>query len=281
MIFILETGSLGNQLFQYNSIKHLFPGRKYIFCGFDKVHSVCDSNQFVLSRKTFRSKLLFQVFYKLLVLSKLLRLFNVYQEFSSEANYTYKIQKGLFGFALIIHNAFFQHKQIFPFLAPSPIVNRSLLLEADEILSALNITPTRQNLFFIHIRRGDYLTWPSAEMPAAVTENWLLMAVEYVQSRYSNSLFIVLGNDSVYNQYLSSMVENSISLHYSESIDFALMSLCVGGILSPSTYSWWASFYARQQINSTNLFVAPRFWAGHRKGSWYPQHFYSDWLTYI
>ena len=53
------------------------------------------------------------------------------------------------------------------------------------------------------------------------------------------------------------------------------MKNCDGGILSPSTFSWWAAY-----LSSKKKFWAPKYWHGHRRKEFYPIKFKSTFLKY-
>ena len=63
------------------------------------------------------------------------------------------------------------------------------------------------------------------------------------------------------------------------------MSLCDHGVLSASSFSWWAGLYSVQRTltgERYGSFVAPMFWIGHRKEKWHPVTLpYASWLEYI
>lgn len=54
------------------------------------------------------------------------------------------------------------------------------------------------------------------------------------------------------------------------------MKNCDGGILSPSTYSWWAAYLS----NKRGFFLAPKYWIGHRQKVLFPSYFTSKIITY-
>jgi len=60
-----------------------------------------------------------------------------------------------------------------------------------------------------------------------------------------------------------------------------MMSLCDGGVLSASTYSWWPAFFSFYK-NKNKVFFAPKYWAGHRLKQYFPLNFsYTSFLKYI
>ena len=65
--------------------------------------------------------------------------------------------------------------------------------------------------------------------------------------------------------------------------DLLAMSKCKHGILSASSLSWWAAFISKKEyfLNCEQLFLAPKFWFGHRKKSWENYKFKFNWITYL
>jgi hypothetical protein len=60
--------------------------------------------------------------------------------------------------------------------------------------------------------------------------------------------------------------------------DLALMARCDAGILSASSFAWWAAWFADRR--SDGPFLAPLHWLGHAIGEWWPEHVASTFITY-
>ena len=68
-----------------------------------------------------------------------------------------------------------------------------------------------------------------------------------------------MSDESLENEKFLKKIKNKIvidSNHYS--VDFAIMTLCDGAILSPSSYSWWGAYFMKQK----EFILAPKFWLG-------------------
>lgn len=122
-------------------------------------------------------------------------------------------------------------------------IRPELLDNARAILSKLHISLDNHNVFFVYIRRGDYLTWPTIEFPAVISSQWITLAMEIVRSRCPDTVFLIFGKDVKYNRNLVGLIPNSHALAFSKELDFAIMSLYIGCILSPSTFAWWTNYY--------------------------------------
>lgn len=176
-------------------------------------------------------------------------------------------------------NIFFQHRSFIIQNRVSPRIRPDLVLKAREWLDSKAVAFNERPLVFVHIRRTDYLHWPSSRYPAVLPLDWYRRAMVNLKERVPNAVFVVMGDD---HQYLRDFFDESESLLLSENspeIDLAVMSLCHSGILSASSFAWWGAYLARLR-HGQGLFVAPKYWAGHRSKEWYPAGFVTDWLTY-
>jgi hypothetical protein len=64
-------------------------------------------------------------------------------------------------------------------------------------------------------------------------------------------------------------------------VDLALMKQCSMGILSASSFAWWGAWFSFQNEKNYNIYIAPKYWGGHRTRHWYPEGFIFDWITYF
>ena len=143
------------------------------------------------------------------------------------------------------------------------------------------LDPIADNLIFVHIRRGDYLRWPSAEAPAALPCSWYLHAIELMQSKFPNSVFIFLSDDVMYLEDIFGSLPCFYISHNTPQVDLAIMSICNSGILSASSFAWWGAYYSRIYNSVYSSYVAPEFWCGHRMLAWFPEYFRAKWITYL
>ena len=104
--------------------------------------------------------------------------------------------------------------------------------------------------------------------------------MERFRSNYGSILFIVITDDIDYCAKVFSDFDDVVLSENSYEVDFAIMSFCKGGILSASTFSWWGAFYSKMFNQDNLLYVAPRYWIGHRSKKWHPEGIQTDWLTY-
>jgi hypothetical protein len=66
---------------------------------------------------------------------------------------------------------------------------------------------------------------------------------------------------------------------FDEINDFYLMTKCQCGILSASSFAWWAGLLSNRK-NPDGIFIGPKYWAGHKQGFWFPPKMICDWICY-
>ena len=112
------------------------------------------------------------------------------------------------------------------------------------------------------------------------------------QFKKSNSTYLgdVLNAVRIFNEKkVDELIIYDLTASKTKEIDFSLlekisrlsrMPLCYGGgILSPSTFAWWAAFLCQRDF-SNPAYIAPRYWIGHRSAKWYPPGIQTDWIQY-
>lgn len=257
-ILYVEHGRLGNQLFAYHAAMTYKNNVNLISFN-------CNSLTALLSSQTLRNvdlkRPLVQILFKTLCLLARFRILSSLQ--FQPKNGSFIKRTGLLSEIL--------------FLKQSSLIKHGTYHLDDYLLSPLRVeinqkasdyldilsTDVKTEFCFIHIRRGDYVTWPSRSSPAVLPAEWYLRQYNYVQERYLDLNFIVLSDDI---PYAKDLFKNRSNVHFSyesELVDFAIMAQCKHGIISASTYSWWASFYSvKSNLRSatTGLFIAPEGW---------------------
>jgi hypothetical protein len=134
--------------------------------------------------------------------------------------------------------------------------------------------------YFIHLRRGDYVRWPSSDYPAVLPFAWYEAQMDAVVARDPRAQFLIVTDDIPYAQEYFAQNPRVLICARSETEDFALMTQCHGGgILSASSFAWMAAWYGRQSYAGAH-YIAPKFWAGWRRHLWYPSTINTSWLHY-
>jgi hypothetical protein len=284
MIIFLGNGRLGNQLFQYSYLINELPNERAILVGFDEAAELCDlSNFYVIPKKHF-GKISYVAIRGVITLLGFIRLISRIEE--DVSGFEFKITKnyGLFFNIILIRNSFFQHKKFTQDLLSDLKIKSQHLDAAKFLISQAFDAELTRKLVFVHIRRGDYVEWPSTQFPAVLPAKWIFNAMEYFKNKIESPIFLIYTDD---RHYAQDVLSNRADIVLMDSInaieDMATMSLCNFGILSASSFSWWAANFARKNLSqkTNHEFVAPNFWAGHASGKWFPPNFCSQWLTYL
>lgn len=286
LIIAYENGRLGNSLFQYAALREFAPHASILLVGMDDLRrgfeGVAVSRYSIPlvddGRGRFRKR---QV--KLLagltnVLTRF-RLISVADEDTSRAIPAPRVTRGLFAGIVLIRGGYFQAESVADTTSGLRLRLkpewRSL---ATRTLASLPGTPLHQ--YFVHVRRGDYTTWPTRKDPAVLPLAWYLEQMDRVRARDPKAVFVVTSDDLPYiDEFLSPLPAVHI-VHLGPLEDFAIMAGCLGGgILSASTFAWWAAFLARHD-SPRAFFLGPRFWAGHSTGQWLPAGIKTSWIEY-
>jgi hypothetical protein len=281
MIIFIEYGRLGNQLFQYAALKTIGKEEQLYLIGFDSLSSLFDGieTKFPLQNNSFICRSLKKIRPNLNHLLENIRLFKYLKEHSSENKRYIEVQSGLIPQIKYCGTLFCQSEDFFdPSVIDNLKIKSHFLQKAKEKLDPIyshNKTP-----IFVHVRRGDYCRWPSTEHPAVLPADWYYQCITEMRQHYKNPFFIFTSDDIPYVEDIFKM-DNGMVSGGSQEEDFALMSLCEGGILSASSFSWWAAYFAKKQSGKA-IFFAPTYWGGHRNCQWHPSvSIKSSFLEYI
>lgn len=284
MILFFENGRLGNQLFQYSGLRKYFPDQNLIFFGCEDLKKSFDNIEVkFISKRLELEKFHFRMLRIIFLLLAKVRVFGKITHSIGKRNFKVAVQPSFLLNVYIADSIFFQHQDCTKNLAVVPVLKKKILKFAEDWLKKKKILSFKKQMVFIHIRRGDYLTWPFTKFPAFVDINWYRIAMLKIKKKINKPIFIIMSDDL---SYVRKHFKESNFLIISENqaeVDLAIMSMCSGGILSPSSFAWWGAFMARSKKTDkvNKYFISPKFWAGHRLKKWFPAYFYTNWISYI
>ena len=280
VIVFFEYGRLGNQLFQYAALKELYPNQRLLLFGFGALKQAIESvDAIIIETERFPRWLWFCLKQFLLVLAKL-RIIRSIQESRENSNYVVKKTRGLFRIYLL-KSSYFQHKTIVDNLNSNFRLNHVYSRKASGWLNQQIVNSNDENLVFVHIRRGDYLTWPSPEYPAVLDKRWYTKAMNQMREKHKNPIFLLLTDDPYYVKDCFGDQPDVLISENDQLVDLALMSLCQHGVLSASSFAWWGAWFSKAHNDDEGIYIAPKCWGGHRKKEWMPEGFITNWITYI
>lgn len=284
MILFFENGRLGNQLFQYYGLRRYFPNQNLIFLGCEDLKKSFDNitAKFIFKRQQIK-KVHFRILRIILLLLSKVRIIGKITHSVGKKNFKVVVIRSFLLNVYIADSIYFQHQDCIKNIDAPPVLKKKLIKISKVWLKKKKILSFKNQLVFVHIRRGDYLSWPFAKFPAVVDISWYRLAMLKIKKKINKPIFIIMSDDLSYvRKYFKESNFLIISNNQAE-VDLAIMSMCSGGILSPSSFAWWGAFFARfkkkDRINS--YFISTKFWAGHRLKKWFPEYFYTNWISYI
>jgi len=142
---------------------------------------------------------------------------------------------------------------------------KNLILDDDYIDSIKKKYMGIENEYFIHIRRGDYVGNKLYEIDYDTYFNSALNML--IQCNESKIKLNVLSNDVEYCKSYNVLnnFSTQIDINFIEGVDeiesFYLMTQCVGGILSNSSYGWWAGYINN---DDNKKFIIPKIWIDNK-----------------
>ena len=279
MIIFFEGGRLGNQLFQYSGLKKIcLLDRIYIY-GMDSL-----KNNF-LGVDLIKSNFLFDYLMRrigqkrLLFLSKKMRLIGFIEKIFTGEGIVYKRHSGLIKSLYFCPTFYFQSDDLIDHPTGSELkIKPSILENAQRIISRKPNNFSQS--FFVHIRRGDYATFPSPSESAMLPKEWFFKQMDLVRALFPRAFFFIVTDDV---DYVKKEFQNESGIYITcetEEVDFAIMGLCNGGILSASSFAWWGAYFSRKN-NPSGLYIAPKFWLGYQSKKWVPPHIKTAWIKYV
>jgi hypothetical protein len=199
----------------------------------------------------------------------------VFEEYIGETEQIQQ-QSGFFKNIFIVRGFF----QTAKYQYPLPKLKPEVLLHAEKQLGNVE----KLNRIAVHLRFGDYTSWRVfGEVGAAqLPENYYLDAVRLVTKCYPRAHFIVVSDDhkratEIINKACS-QDQITVTDGRSPIADFALIASCSHAIISASSFSLWAALLIQ---NTDKLVVAPEYWTGFRRRTWFPLGVRNEAFHYI
>jgi hypothetical protein len=291
MLIFCENGRLGNQIFQYSGLRKIYPNELIFFFGFKSFFECFDAPnciQIPLHNKFLRKFITKIVHAVLSFISSHFRIISLVQETHINNESKITITHGLISHIKYCKNIHFESEKYLPNNIRSFLEFK--IHHSKDVAKTLVNNSNLKNNFFIHIRRGDYLKphWHNGKefLPALPLE-WYKKCISLINTKLTyKPSFLVFTDDLVYATTILDSLNSSINsfaiVHEDEISDFMLMTQCSGGILSASSFSWWAAFFAGGANPYEKIFLAPLFWRGHQINEWSSTcDVKTSWLEYV
>ncbi|MCX7734771.1 MAG: alpha-1,2-fucosyltransferase [bacterium] len=289
MILYVSEGGLGNQIFQYMFLKKLqaneLNNEKIIAYGFEEIKEVFDGIDIITIQNPFKSikriHKLRKLYYNYNDIIYFIRKLLVYLGERKIISYIstkkihvggmktetpqYEINSGIIKRIIFLEPGFFQGEKFFDRSHLKIKLKENLVKKAQKLLS---ICPKNSYKVFVHVRLKDYENYrvfgKSVILPTSYYEN----LINWFKNNRENPFFIFISDDPEKVEKTFRHIDQKLISRNNYAIDFAIMTLCNAGILSPSTFSWWGAFLMQKR----DIVFAPRYWLGWKSKIEYPPH---------
>ena len=261
-----SSGRLGNQLFQLaNTFNVRRPNQLVIFLGFSDAHSLLG----YLSPNSIRIPVPNRLYH----FAK--KLFRKLQSSGWVTTVTRGVQRpsrqdGRVPFLEVLDEQDCHY--------PSVLTGNDVLQRCLQLTKEISEDDGRKKCF-VHIRLGDYSTFLVGGSPVELPIEWYEAQMELLRQSNPGIVFQVFSDEPA--KVLERMVLQSDTelVEGDPKMSFARMATCDAGILSASTFSWWAAAVAHS-AGKEGPFVAPAGWESWRTGSWSNPQKATPWLKY-
>lgn len=273
MIIFFGDGRLGNQLFQYSFIKSIEDKEHTIitYC-FDEILALFDSLPNLINIQNKSSKFLIRKFalplLNFLAQTKLITSYKIDTYIENKfivPDMTYTKYNGLLP-VIYIYPCFVQSETFF-----KQSVIRNLVIKETYVVMArkyLATIPNNYQKIFVHVRRGDYIHYSIlGKMGSTLPISYYRSRIQWYEENIDNPFFVFLTDDPEFVEYCFENVHNKAISKNSMFVDFAIITLCEYGVMSNSSFSWWAAY----MMKSRKKVFSPKYWLGWKSEVEYPK----------
>lgn len=289
MIFIRLNGGLGNQLFQYAAARAL--AIKY------QTSLVLDQGDLFVRHKTIteRSYELYHfyladkdggnIYCKKSAALVVIRLLDIIKNLAMKLpDFYYKETSLDFqpipwreNKILILQGYFQSHKYFEVYrrqLLEELSINQKISGENEAFLALIKQT----NSVSLHVRRGDYISNPSAaNFHGACAMEYYHQAIKLLESRYESLSYFIFSDDISWCREKFSFLENKNFVDCNSSLnahlDLHLMRNCKYHIIANSSFSWWGAWLANYGCGTV---LYPKQWFANEPVN-YESRFPQEW----
>lgn len=179
--------------------------------------------------------------------------------------------------SVFLVKGFFQTPE---YMLPLPRLKPGVLRRAESRLAEI---PKFQRVA-IHMRFGDYSQWPMLGVPgsACLPASYYLNAMSVIGKSVAPARFLVLSDEPDKARAILASAGSGAHIQFVDggtaADDFALIASCAHAVVSASSFSWWA---ASLIDNPARVLVAPKYWLGFSRRTWFPPDLESAHFVYI
>ena len=262
MIIHLRHGRLGNQIFEYISLKKKFPKEKLILLGMTEFKNLYDTKDI----NFFNGNGI--IIYVLRNIAKYLEFFlsktKIFCLVKQDKYSNILVIPGLInGIKFSLRDNYFQDINSLSEFSKLKIYKKhKTQINKRNIFSKKNKTN-----ICVHIRRKDYLFWPSKKYSAVLPLKWYQKNINFFKKKISNAHFYLFSDDI---DYLKKNFKgnNFTIINDNWLLEFVAISKCKHAIISASTFA----LFAVLSKDKSKIIIAPKYWIGHKKKTWRPKN---------
>ncbi len=289
MIIYFSDGQLGNNLFQFAFLaSYAGKNEKIIVWGFEFLTSLFDvkDKRFFIFFEDKITKYIpenlynLKIFLKYKILKNRIRYGIVRKTFESLAknkiisyvslkkekicDNTYSeipevvFSKGLIHSIKYVGRYFFQSEKLF---------NREVLynleFKQEYVDEAEKFIQKYQNFyrFAVHIRLGDYKKFCVCNESPVLPFDYFHKQIKWFLENKQNPFFIFLSDepDEIKSEF-HYIKDRMVISENPWQVDFLIITMCNGAIISPSSFAWWACYFMKNR----DVVFAPKYWLGFK-----------------
>lgn len=262
MIIFFTKGRLGNEIFQHSFANNISNPNELILtnnCNYFQLFDNNPSKYLILSEnQLILVKAFLKIFLALKFITRITPICKIINGKSTETS-SLNVSKGFFHNIKYVEG-FYQSEY---FLGVLPKIKLNIVNEANDFLKKLESDFIK---IFVHIREGDYNSFKIFNKSVKLEDNYFFEGIKFFEEKYNNVLFLFISDDINKTKNRFNCVKNSVFVSKSINFDFTLMTLCDGGVISNSTFSWWGAYLIDNPLDV----IAPKYWLGRNIKQWYP-----------
>lgn len=274
MIITFASGQFGNQLFQYLFCKKIQTERgkneRIYLIGYHNLLTFFERKCFQNVKFIKRENKLHRIFLNRILRNFILKIFAQFKLISTcsikketvldryeRETTNYEFKTGLFK-NILFFPTFYAQSEIFF----NKVDVNQLNPKQEVIEKAIRIIRNDQEKIkiFVHLRLGDYQNFTIYGNSAILPISYFETCCNFLLEKYKdNILFYIISNEKNLEQYsFIKNLKNYKIIQNDFEVDFAIMTLCNGAIISASSFSWWGSYFMKNKIE----IFAPKHWLG-------------------
>ena len=272
MIIFISEGRLGNQIFQSMFLQRISKvDERIVVFGFDELARVFDCRRFTTFSKNKKSNRIFLKIIKSIIysLQKLNLITFIYPEKHYFKQYSmemdkYKVKEGFIGTLKLVGQGTFHSENFFSKNDVDNLhIHERLSRESRDLISKY---PQSKKNIFVHIRLGDYKNYTVfGKNPILDISYYKKCMRTYFVNENTN--FIIFSDEiKLVKEELREFDNVFFSENNAFELDFVIMTMCDGAILSPSSFGWWGAYLMALKSD----IYAPKHWLGFHSGIDYP-----------